>query len=121
MKTKTVYQEAMRTKLRCPNCQKTMQARYLAYQHHCKRPRADGELLAALQERAVQRLASSEGSNSNPRLWDYVTPCDAKHASKVVDVRSALVARLGEADAAVVLNGCTQSVTNNARGRSTRI
>ena len=125
---KTIYQEAQRTKLSCPNCKKTMQARYLAYQHRCKRPRADGELrqaglrrLAALQERAVQRLASSEGSNSNPRLWDYVTPCDAKHASKVVDVRSALVARLGEADAAVVLNGCTQAVTNSASGRSTRI
>ena len=63
MGTKTVYQEAMRTKVRCPNCQKTMQARYLAYQHYCKRPRAEGELrqiglrrLAALQERAVQRL-----------------------------------------------------------------
>ena len=83
-----------------------MQARYLAYQHHCKRPRADGELrqiglrrLAALQERAVQRLASDNAdneSNTDPRLWDYVTTCDAKYASKAVDIRSALVARLGK-------------------------
>ena len=128
MGTKTVYQEAMRTKVRCPNCQKTMQARYLAYRHYCKMPRAEGELrqiglrrLAALQERAVQILTPEKGPSLDPRLWDYVTSCDAKHASKVVDVRSALVARLGEADATVVLNGCTPAVTNNACGRSTRI
>ena len=116
-----------------------MQARYLAYQHDCKRPRAEGELrqiglrrLAALQERAVQRLAPDKRPTSahcamdteeehyamptspanvvantlgDPRLWDYVTPCGPKQASKAVDVRSAFVARFGKADATLLLNG----------------
>ena len=60
-------------------------------------------------------------TSGDPRLWDYVTPCDAKQASNAVDVRSVLVARFGKADATLLLNGCTPTVATNACGRSTRI
>ena len=128
MGTQAVCQEAMRTMVHCPFCKAQCQARTLAYKHRCKKPRAEEELrqiglrrLAALQERAVQRLTPENRPSLDPRLWDYVTPCDAKHASKAVDVRSVLVARFGKADATLLLNGCTPAVATNACGRSTRI
>ena len=59
-------------------------------------------------------------TSGDPRLWDYVTSCESKEASKAVDVRSALVARFGKADATLLLKGCTTTVANNARGQSRR-
>ena len=54
-------------------------------------------------------------------MWDHVTACELKEASKAADVRSALVARFGKSDAKLILHSCTTLVAKNAEGQSNRI
>ena len=54
-------------------------------------------------------------------MWDHVTACKLKEASKAVDVRSALVARFGKSDAKLILHSCITTVAKNAEGQSNRI
>ena len=60
-------------------------------------------------------------TSGDPRLWDYVTSCESKEASKAVDVRAALAARLGKTEAKLLIDSCTTTVAKNAQGQSNRI
>ena len=54
-------------------------------------------------------------------LWEYVEPCTSQQATKAVDLRAALAARLGKAEATRLLAQCKATVAKSADGQKNRV
>jgi hypothetical protein len=54
-------------------------------------------------------------------LWEFVSPCSTRHASKSVEIRAALVLRLGKDRATQLLAKATATVARDGEGRKNRV
>jgi hypothetical protein len=59
--------------------------------------------------------------DADPELWEHVEPCATRDASKAVDIRSALTAKLGKARAVQLLSKTRATVAKDAQGHNNRV
>ena len=60
-------------------------------------------------------------SDVPPQLWEYVEPCSTRDATKALDIRAALVAKLGKPRATELLSYTRATVAKDAQGRNNRV
>ena len=54
-------------------------------------------------------------------LWTHVAPCTSEEASKAIDIRAALIQRLGKTATRKLLGHCTATVAKDSSGRKNRV
>ena len=55
------------------------------------------------------------------QLLEYVEPCSTREATKAVDIRAALIAKLGKPRATELLSYTKATVAMDAQGRNNRV
>ena len=80
----------------------------------------DVTMLAASAEDVTTAVASQE--EVDPQLWGHVEACSSgRDATKALEIRTALVARLGKARATELLSKTRATVAKDAQGHSNRV
>ena len=70
---------------------------------------------------AVPRGEDVSTSDVPPQLWEYVERCSTRDATKAVDIRAALIAKLGKPRATELLSYTKATVAMDAQGRNNRV
>lgn len=76
---------------------------------------ADADGAAGLPE------TSGTLSDVEPELWEHVESCSTRDATKALDIRTALIAKLGKARATELLSKAKATVAKDSQGRNNRV
>ena len=57
----------------------------------------------------------------DPELWEHVESCTTRDATKAIDIRTALIAKLGKARATELLSRAKATVAKDSQGRNNRV
>ena len=76
---------------------------------------------AVLADDATTSAAPREEVELNLQLWEHVEACSTREATKALDIRAALVARLGKPRATELLAKTRATVAKDGRGHSNRV
>ena len=81
----------------------------------------DTEMPAASTEDVTTAAASQEEVEVDPQLWEHVEACSTREATKALEIRTALIARLGKARATELLSRIKATVAKDAQGHQNRV
>ena len=64
---------------------------------------------------------AAENVEVAPQLWEHVEACSTREATKALEIRTALIARLGKARATELLSRTKATVAKDAQGHQNRV
>ena len=116
----------MRVRMRTPNAASAQDSKVDGTPEQntdCIECSGDLELNHIESEQATMEEGNALPKNADVdiRLWDHVTACSAKYASKAADIRTALIQKLGKINAKNILDGCTVTVAKDSHGQKNRV